>query len=115
MQKRKDLSLEEFYSHWRNVHGELFRSLEITKKNILLYQQATPNQRMNDTFATATGMVTLGQWDGMAIFEAESWPKLLETFADPEFVRLVEPDTAKFVDEATIQFLAVDFRTVAGS
>ena len=36
--------------------------------------------------------------DGMAIFEAISWDKLLEVFQDQEYQNVVVPDEEKFID-----------------
>ena len=39
MAKKPGLSDEEFFKHWHEVHGPLFSNLEVTKKNLLKYEQ----------------------------------------------------------------------------
>ena len=42
MAKKSGLTDEEFSKYWHEVHGPLFASLEIVKKNITLYEQVRP-------------------------------------------------------------------------
>ena len=39
MAKKEGLTDAEFFKYWHEVHGPLFAGLEITKKNILKYEQ----------------------------------------------------------------------------
>jgi hypothetical protein len=39
MHKKDGMSQEEFYRYWHDVHGQLFASLDIVKKNLLKYEQ----------------------------------------------------------------------------
>lgn len=39
MAKKPGMTDDEFYTYWREVHGPLFANMEITKKNILKYEQ----------------------------------------------------------------------------
>ena len=42
MAKREGMSDAEFFKYWHEVHGPLFASLEIVKKNLTLYEQVRP-------------------------------------------------------------------------
>ncbi|KAJ7903415.1 hypothetical protein B0H14DRAFT_2664824 [Mycena olivaceomarginata] len=51
-------------------------------------------------------------WDGMAIFEAESYAKIFEVFQSEEYSKVIIPDDEKFVDRANWQMLPFDLNTV---
>ena len=42
----------------------------------------------------------------MAIFEAESYDKIIEVLTHPEFVRTVQPDEANIMDRSKCQIFA---------
>lgn len=39
--KKEGMTDEEFFTYWREVHGPLFASLEIVKKNLIKYEQVS--------------------------------------------------------------------------
>ena len=49
---------------------------------------------------------------GMAVFEAESWEKLLEVFSHPEYARVVYPDEQHILDRERTQIFAGEFATI---
>ena len=49
---------------------------------------------------------------GMAIFEAESWDKILEVFSHPEYQRVVYPDEKVIIDRSRTQVFAGEFATL---
>lgn len=48
---------------------------------------------------------------GMAIFEAESYEKIMEVFTHPDYVRVVVPDE-KFFDRTKSAMIAGGFATI---
>lgn len=50
-------------------------------------------------------------YGGVAIFEAETLEKILEIFKDEEYLRVVAPDTEKFVDRSGFHLLAGHYST----
>lgn len=48
---------------------------------------------------------------GMAIFEAESYEKLLQVFSDPEYRRVVFPDEKTILDRTKSQVVAGQYAT----
>ncbi|KAI0633463.1 hypothetical protein C8Q77DRAFT_1073322 [Trametes polyzona] len=101
--KKPELTDEEFFKHWREVHGPLFAGLDIVKKNILKYEQ----HLYNDSFEAgilANGYALTGQCRGIAVFEAESYEKILEVFASEEYKQHVYPDEANFTDRSKSVF-----------
>jgi hypothetical protein len=101
--KRKPtLSKEEFHKHWTETHGPLFSSLDAVKRNLLKYEQVCGASRLllslphstqahiNDLVLQQITQMIPGaptaDWDGMAIFEAESYAKIFEVCSfDPRF------------------------------
>ena len=47
----------------------------------------------------------------MATFEAESYDKIFEVFADPEYERVVFPDERKILDRSRSNVFAGEFAT----
>jgi hypothetical protein len=47
-------------------------------------------------------------WDGLAIFEAESYEKIIEVFGSEEYQRIVYPDEAAFLNVEKRQLFAAD-------
>ncbi|KZP06485.1 hypothetical protein FIBSPDRAFT_318082 [Athelia psychrophila] len=109
LKKKQDLTTEEFLSYWLNNHGKLFSSLDIVKKNLLKYEQCHPS-------ATAAGSlgryIPLANWDGMVIFEGESYEKIMEVFTSAEYLDTAVPDEKNFLDREATQFLALDIATI---
>jgi hypothetical protein len=48
---------------------------------------------------------------GMAVFEAESYEKLLEVFSHPEYQRVVFPDEKVILDRSKSQIVAGQYAT----
>ncbi|KAJ7624108.1 hypothetical protein DFH06DRAFT_1340144 [Mycena polygramma] len=76
VKRKPGLSKEEFSHHWVEVHGPLFPKLDIVRKNILKYEQAHLNEKMQEYFRV--GSLTAAEWDGMVTFESESYEKIME-------------------------------------
>jgi len=96
MHKKEGMTQEEFHRYWRDVHGKLFTSLDISKKNLLKYEQVHVNTPVKG--GMSAGGYTMASWDGLAVFEAESYDKILAIFSSEEYQRVVYPDEAKFLD-----------------
>jgi len=50
----------------------------------------------------------LGDFDGIAIFEAPSYEKIMEVFADEEYKKVVKPEQEKCVDVKRITAFPCD-------
>ncbi|KAF8079269.1 hypothetical protein FPV67DRAFT_1444426 [Lyophyllum atratum] len=110
LKKRPDLTKEEFSRYWSGPHGDLFKSLEIVKKNVIKYEQAHTNDKYISA-PQAMGL-TAPEWDGLVILEGESYEKLFEVFQSDEYLSIVAPDEAHFLDRAKCQILPVDLVTL---
>ncbi|KAI0829730.1 hypothetical protein BC628DRAFT_1062466 [Trametes gibbosa] len=97
LSKKPELSDEEFFTHWREVHGPLFTSLDIVKKNILKYEQHHYTGIFNAA-VSAHGYALTQDRIGLAVFEAESYEKILEVFNSEEYKRTVYLDEVNFME-----------------
>ncbi|KAJ7143882.1 hypothetical protein C8R44DRAFT_864896 [Mycena epipterygia] len=104
LKRKSGLSKEEFSRYWANVHGPLFHSFGSTQINLLKYEQAHINQEMFDHgFFQGSGV------DGIVIFEAESYSKMLEkVMQSDEFQHIVLPDADKFIDTSELCWFPLD-------
>ncbi|KAI8994043.1 hypothetical protein BD414DRAFT_411737 [Trametes punicea] len=100
--KKQGMTDDEFYRYWHMVHGPLFAGMEISKKNLLKYEQHHYTTAFDEAFK-AVGF-DLVPYRGLAIFEAESYEKLLEVFGSEEYKRVIVPDEAKFLDRPKTGF-----------
>ncbi|KAJ7634693.1 hypothetical protein FB45DRAFT_1025623 [Roridomyces roridus] len=108
--RKPGTTVEEFRRHWAEVHGPLIGSIEIVKKNILKYEQAYPNAELTAGLKAGGANVPSLEWDGMAIFEAESYAKI--TLKSDEFKELAAADADKFLNATEMRFIPLDLITV---
>ncbi|KAI0829729.1 hypothetical protein BC628DRAFT_1314156 [Trametes gibbosa] len=104
MAKKPGLTDEEFFTYWRTKNGPLFTSLEIVKKNLIKYEQHHYNNAFEAGIA-ANGYAIPSDYRGVAIFEADSYEKILEVFLSEEYKRLAYDDETNFLDRSKSVFL----------
>ncbi|THU99636.1 hypothetical protein K435DRAFT_658591 [Dendrothele bispora CBS 962.96] len=107
MTKNPSVSREEFERHWFEKHSQLILSQGIVKKNLLKYEQLHVNE--NARILLQQLNVPLIDCDGAVIFETESYEKFFETFNDPEFKAIIEPDEEHFLDPSKTRVIPLDF------
>ncbi|KAI0769379.1 hypothetical protein BD413DRAFT_493483 [Trametes elegans] len=103
MHRKAGMTQEAFLEYWQKIHGPLFANMEITKKNILKYEQHHYNTSFNQGIA-AMGF-NLIEYGGLAVFEAESYEKIFEVFQSEEYKQIVLPDEPNFIDRSKTGFL----------
>ncbi|KAJ7158628.1 hypothetical protein C8R46DRAFT_395815 [Mycena filopes] len=111
LKRKSTLSKEEFHQYWSEQHAALFSSLDIVKTNLVKYEQAHTNDAVLQQMAQTLGAPP-SEWDGIVIFEAESYPKIFEVFQHEEYRTKVVPDEEKFIDRMGCQTLPLDLVTV---
>ncbi|KAJ7624329.1 hypothetical protein DFH06DRAFT_1230187 [Mycena polygramma] len=109
VKRKPGVSKEEFTRHWTEIHGPLFTGLDIVKKNLLKYEQAHRNDKMSESLQA--GGLPGAEWDGMAIFEGESYEKVMEVVNSDEFKNKIIPDADNFMDVPQIQYIPLDLVT----
>ncbi|KAK7033248.1 hypothetical protein R3P38DRAFT_3186788 [Favolaschia claudopus] len=113
VKRKPGMTREEFHKYWAGTHRELFTSLEITKKNLLKYEQAHTSDAALKQMAEAFGVPIMeSEWDGIGVCEAESYDKILEIFHSEEFQKIAEPDADNFMDRPRCQLLPLGVITV---
>ncbi|KAJ7030367.1 hypothetical protein C8F04DRAFT_1005782 [Mycena alexandri] len=111
IKKKPSLSKKEFHQHWAKTHGALFSSLEVVKKNILRYEQAHTNETVLSALAQQA-VFPVSDWDGMGIFEAESYAKIFEVFQSDEYKKNVIQDEECYLDRDATQMLPLDLLSI---
>lgn len=110
LRKREDISQDEFHRYWIGVHLKVFTSIAVVKKDLTKYEQLHKNHEFCE--AVEKMGFSIPQWDGIALFEAESFEKILAIFDDEEYKRVVIPDELKFIDRPNCMFFPVNFATI---
>jgi len=111
LKRKPGLSKEEFSSYWNGIHGDLFLSLDIVKKNVIKYERAHANDKYIATCQATLGLPT-SDWDGLVVLDGESHEKLFEVFSSEEYSRIVAPDEENFIDRPKCQIMLLDLVTV---
>ncbi|KAJ7164397.1 hypothetical protein C8R46DRAFT_1278670 [Mycena filopes] len=113
LRRKSTLSKEEFHQYWSGPHATLFTSLDIVKTNLFKYEQA----HTNDSVMQQTEMAQMlgaaqSEWDGMVVFEAESYAKIFEVLQHEDYRTKVAPDEDNFLDRMGCQTLPLDLMTI---
>ncbi|KAI0737359.1 hypothetical protein C8Q80DRAFT_1115427 [Daedaleopsis nitida] len=104
--KKDGMSDADFFKHWHEVHGPLWANLEITKKNILKYEQVPPLRPAVDAAIRAWGgAMPASTYKGVAVVEAESYEKIFEALKSDEWMAVGPADEAKFLDRSKTMFI----------
>lgn len=92
------LSREEFVDHHRNAHAALFLSLPAVRETVRRYvqQHALP--------VDLPGMPPL-KYDGVAELWFDDIEAIGRLFSDAEYLRVIRPDEASFVDLEGCDFI----------
>ncbi|KAG7091777.1 hypothetical protein E1B28_008179 [Marasmius oreades] len=115
VQKKDDVPFEEWSRYWRDVHSKIFMDLEITKKNILKYEQLYVNQVWKERLSESqnSGRSRVPDYDGVVLFEGESLEKVAEVIQHPEYIEKVLGDALSHLFKAeTIVHGAFDIATI---
>lgn len=98
IRRRGDLTPEQFRRHWREVHGPLVRDNPATKRFVRRYVQChTLTSEYGDGAEP---------YDGVAELWFDSLEDKQSFFSDPDYLRDVQPDEARFADmERTVFFV----------
>ncbi|KAJ8085228.1 hypothetical protein PM082_004022 [Marasmius tenuissimus] len=103
IQRAPHLTYEEFDKYWEEVHGPLFVSIGIAKKNIHRYEQLTVDQESKTKLQTI--WPNIPDYDGIIVFEADSIEKLGELVSDEEWTTKVVPNAVKFINLETAKYM----------
>ncbi|KAK5988345.1 Conidial pigment biosynthesis dehydratase EthD [Cladobotryum mycophilum] len=97
IKRRPDLSEEQFYAYWRNIHAPKVVPWA-QKHNLVGYTQIHTPSNMRQTLAAVPVPLSLLDYDGAVIWEIPSLEVFLNAFADPYYLEIIAPDEAHFLD-----------------
>jgi uncharacterized protein (TIGR02118 family) len=104
VRKRADMSVEDFQQHWRNNHADLVRNNPATKRYIRKYVQCHTLPDQYELGAVA--------FDGTAELWFDSADDKDAFFSDPDYLRDIQPDEARFADMTETVFFVTREETV---
>lgn len=105
VRKRPELSVEAFQRHWRENHARLVRECPATNKYVRRYVQCHTLPAVYEQGAAA--------FDGTAELWFDSVEDQVAFFSDPDYLRDVQPDEARFADMTeTVAFVTAEFAVV---
>jgi uncharacterized protein (TIGR02118 family) len=100
IRKRADLSVEEFQDHWRTRHAVLVRNSPATTKYIRKYVQCHTMLEQYEQGEVA--------FDGTAELWFDSVADMQAFYSDPDYLRDVQPDEARFADMSKTVFFVTE-------
>jgi uncharacterized protein (TIGR02118 family) len=104
LKRNPDLTVEEFRSHWRDVHGPLIRDNPDLARHIVRYEQHLPADV--GLFAGTEG------YDGIAVQWLESIDAFKGFMDEPAYMTDVYPDEERFLDRDGLVWMVTDEPTV---
>ncbi|KAL1708209.1 hypothetical protein EV121DRAFT_197571 [Schizophyllum commune] len=107
VKRRKDMSYDEFADYWLNHHAKVFMSTRIVHKCLLRYEQMHISSSTAKAWNELKGIPITG-FDGIAMFEAESYQDIQEMWDSEEYQTVIYPDELQFVDHESSQVLPLD-------
>ena len=104
IRKRPEMSVDDFQTHWRTRHAKLVRENAATARYIRKYVQC---HTMPDQYE-------LGEvaYDGTAELWFDSVEDKDAFFSDPDYLRDIQPDEARFADMTRTVFFVTQEESV---
>lgn len=90
VKRREDMTVEQFQEHWRTRHARLVRENPATRRYVRKYVQC---HTMPGEYARGEAV-----FDGTAELWFDSVADKDAFFSDPDYLRDVQPDEARFAD-----------------
>jgi uncharacterized protein (TIGR02118 family) len=100
VRKRPDMSVEAFQDHWRTHHAELVRNSPATAKYIRKYVQCHTMPAQYEQGEVA--------FDGTAELWFDNVADMEAFYSDPDYLRDVQPDEARFADMSNTVFFVTE-------
>jgi uncharacterized protein (TIGR02118 family) len=100
IRRRADMSAEDFQRHWRTRHATLIKDNPATLRYVQKYVQC---HTMLDQYAA--GEVA---FDGTAELWFDSVADKDAFFSDPDYLRDIQPDEARFADMTQTVFFVTE-------
>ncbi|TRM64207.1 EthD domain-containing protein [Schizophyllum amplum] len=108
VKRRKDMSYEEFADYWLNHHAKVFMGTRIVHKSLLRYEQMHTSAQTAKAWNELNG-IPITEYDGIAMFEADSFQDIQDMWASDEYKAIIAPDELKFADLENSQVIPLQF------
>lgn len=95
--RREGISVQAFHEHWRGPHARLVIACPASRRYIRRYIQCHTISGQGEMEAPA--------FDGVAELWFDSIEDKEHFFADPDYIRDVRPDEARFADMRRTKFI----------
>ncbi|KAL6879929.1 EthD domain-containing protein [Trichoderma longibrachiatum] len=99
IKRRPDLTQEQFYNYWRNVHAPKI-AYWAKKHGITGYTQVHTSNVLRQSLTSTPLPITVMDYDGAVIWEISSLKHYMSAFADPYYVNVIAPDEHNFLDKS---------------
>ncbi|KAJ8085304.1 hypothetical protein PM082_004099 [Marasmius tenuissimus] len=96
LKKREDITIDEFSQYWLDNHSKVLLDFARGKKGIIKYEQLHVNQAEKSRLKKM-GVPVL-DYDGVVLFDFESFDAMNTAFNTDDYTRKVVPDELKFID-----------------
>ena len=105
LRRKPSLTQEQFVDHHRNVHAALFMSVAVVKETVRRYvqQHALPIE--------LPGMPPV-KYDGITELWFDDVDAIGRLFSDAEYLRIIRPDEASFIDLERCDFVVSEEHAV---
>ncbi|KAK7051502.1 hypothetical protein VNI00_004476 [Paramarasmius palmivorus] len=105
MKRKEGLSQDEFENYWLEEHSKIITGFAPAKEGLTKYEQLHINR---EPIAGVDIEKLRPEWDGVALFEAESVDNISAVLTSEGYRALADPAQAKFLDRMNSGFLPVD-------
>ncbi|KAK7051493.1 hypothetical protein VNI00_004467 [Paramarasmius palmivorus] len=110
IKRQPSLSYEEFSRHWLEVHSKLVIEIAKKHKGLIRYEQLHVNQSEKQQLENL-GLPVL-DYDGVALFDVESFETYTATVSLPEMQSLIVPDENRFFVRSTAFVLKLNIASI---
>src|SRR5210317_1796348 len=104
VRKRADMSVEDFQEHWKTRHAQTVKDNPATERYVRKYVQC---HTLSDQYEQ--GEVA---FDGTAELWFDSVADKDAFFSDPDYLRDIQPDEARFADMTETVFFVTEEDTI---
>ncbi|PNP47951.1 hypothetical protein TGAM01_v206165 [Trichoderma gamsii] len=99
IRRRPDLTEEQFYDYWRNVHAPKIAYWS-KKHGIIGYTQIHTSSALRQPLTATPLPLAVMDFDGAVIWEIPSLEHFFNAFNDPYYLNVIAPDEDNFLDKS---------------
>ncbi len=104
LRRKPGMSVAEFQSYWKDVHGPLVKSVPEFFRHVRKYIQGHTVKELAPGFPASESP----PFDGVAEIWFDSIDDVGKAFAEPRYLEIIRPDEQKFLDLSNCSILIVE-------